>query len=65
MIGDEELDDLDLLTDDTPGEVGDEGQLYEHFRMEVDDGIGHQIDDDLLYPDRITEQVVGDLLITR
>ena len=38
MIADEELDDIDLLSDDSSGEVEDGGQLYEHFRLEVDKG---------------------------
>lgn len=38
MIRDEELEDIDLLTEDIPVEAGGDGQLYEHFRMEVDKG---------------------------
>ena len=38
MIGEEELDDIDLLTDEISEESENDGQLYEHFRMEVDKG---------------------------
>lgn len=31
MIRDEELEDIDLLTEDIPVEAGGDGQLYEHF----------------------------------
>ena len=34
----EEIDDLELMTDDPSEEVEGDGQLYEHFRMEVDRG---------------------------
>jgi len=34
----EEIDDLELMTDDASEELEGDGQLYEHFRMEVDKG---------------------------
>ena len=34
----EEIDDLELMTDDPSEELEGDGQLYEHFRMEVDKG---------------------------
>jgi 23S rRNA pseudouridine1911/1915/1917 synthase len=34
----DEIDDLELMTDDLSEEAEGEGQLYEHFRMEVDKG---------------------------
>ena len=34
----DEIDDLELMTDDLSEETEGEGQLYEHFRMEVDKG---------------------------
>ena len=34
----EEIDDLELMTDDPSEEAEGDGQLYEHFRMEVDKG---------------------------
>ena len=34
----EEIDDLELMTDDASEELEGDGHLYEHFRMEVDKG---------------------------
>ena len=34
----EEIDDLELMTDDPSEELEGDGQLYEYFRMEVDKG---------------------------
>ena len=32
----EEYEELELMTDESLEETGDDGQLYEHFRIEVD-----------------------------
>ena len=37
MIEQDELDDIELI-DDASAELEGDGQLYEHFRMEVDKG---------------------------